>query len=268
MMSPNRSTQHLTAPVEVKQLSFSFAEPVLTDLNLAFEPGTLTAILGPNGAGKSTLIRLISGWYRPARGAVTLFGQDSRTLNSARRARLIAVVEQENALTTDITVREMVALGRLPHQSLLATETEDDRRAIQTALERTNALSLVDRQLSTLSGGERQRTRIAAALAQEAQVLILDEPTAHLDIRHQIELLSLLRHLVFQGLTVIAVLHDINLASLYSDTLVFLSQGRVIARGSPADVVTEQVVSSVYECPVVIFDHPVSHLPQVALLAK
>ena len=203
---------------------------------------------------------------RPLSGQIHVFGQEISKLPQQQVARNIAVVEQENTVNTDITVRELVSLGRLPHQGLLSAESDHDREMIRRSMELTGVTDFTDRRLSTLSGGERQRVRIAAALAQETEILILDEPTAHLDIRHQTELLQLLKQLTYKGMTVISVLHDLNIAALFSDAMVLLGQGEIKAIGSPSEVITEEIIQQVYDCPVAVFGHPLYQVPQIALI--
>lgn len=254
--------------IELAELSYSFDRPVLNGISLQFHSSAFTAILGPNGAGKSTLVKIISRWYRPQSGEVSIKGNSLAQLNQRELAQLLAVVEQENSFGADITVRELVALGRLPHQSFLAEESEQDHRAIDNALQKTGMSAFATRPLSTLSGGERQRARIAAALAQETEILLLDEPTSHLDIKHQLELLRLLKSLVMGGLTVITVLHDINLAALFCDQIALLSAGRVVKVGTPQEVLTSDEIERVYGCKVAVYPHPVYHAPQIALLTE
>jgi len=252
--------------IEITNLSFGFDKVVLNNVSVKFSRGAFTGILGPNGAGKSTLVKLISRWYKPESGNVLITGQQLSALTQKQLARLLAVVEQDNSFGVDITVRELVALGRLPHQSLLAEESEHDGQIITKAMEKTGVAPYADRLLSTLSGGERQRARIAAALAQETEILVLDEPTSHLDIKHQLDLLRLLRELMAGGLTVIAVLHDINLAALFCDDIVLLDAGKVKRKGSPEEVLTAAELESIYGCKVAVYPHPVHQAPQVALL--
>lgn len=253
-------------PLCVAGVSFSFDKPVLQDITLDFTAGNFSAILGPNGAGKSTLVKLISRWYVPSTGEIKLFGKPLRLLTTLQIAKSMAVVEQENSYGTDITVAELVSLGRLPHQTLLGGQSQVDTQCIQRAMERTGITELADRRLSTLSGGEKQRVRIATALAQDTALLILDEPTSHLDIRHQVEVLTLLRGLSREGLTVIAVLHDINLAALFCDRLIILSRGRISADGTPEQVLQPATIADAYGCNVAIQPHPVENVPQIVLM--
>ncbi|MDP3486555.1 MAG: heme ABC transporter ATP-binding protein [Bacillota bacterium] len=252
--------------IEISNLNFSFDKPVLNNISLQLRLGAFTGILGPNGAGKSTIVKILSRWFKPQSGTVHIKGQSLPQLSQRQLAQLLAVVEQDTLVGSDITVRELVALGRLPHQSFFAEENEQDRKAIENALQKTGVTAFASRSLSTLSGGEKQRARIAAALAQQTEILILDEPTTHLDIKHQLELLRLLKALAEDGLTVITVLHDINLAALFCDDIVLLSSGNVIRTGAPQDVLTSEQIEAVYDCKVTVYPHPVYQVPQIALL--
>lgn len=254
--------------LQVSNVSFSFDKPVLRGVSTVFPGGSLTGVLGPNGAGKSTLVKMLSRWYVPEQGDILLGGKSLRSLTQQEIARQMAVVEQEQAYGADITVEEMVALGRLPHQSLLGEESDEDRRLVRKAMERTGVLEFAGRRLSTLSGGEKQRVRIATALAQNTSILILDEPTSHLDIKYQAELLNLLRALAREGLTVVAVLHDINLAALFCDRLIILAGGKILAEGTPEEVLTSKAIAAAYDCDVVVIPHPRETVPQIALLRR
>lgn len=244
------------------------ARPVLVDLSLTVRRGEFVGLVGPNGSGKSTLVKAVSRGLRPVAGRIRLDGREIESMRQQELARQMAVVAQETAVEFDFTVEEVVLMGRLPHLSRFRGETEKDRRAVQEAMAATNTLHLKDRLVTALSGGERQRVLVARALAQEPQLLILDEPTAHLDIAHQVELLDLTRRLNReQGLTVIAVLHDLNLAAQYAGRLVMLKNGQVFAQGSPTEVVTEANVAAVYGSRVRVTRHPEEGTPHVILLS-
>ncbi len=241
---------------------------VLADFSLRVRHGEFLAIVGPNGSGKSTLIKAISRSLRPAAGRVLLDGRDVARMRVKELARQMAVVPQETSLAFDFTVEEVVMMGRLPHLVRFRGESEADVAAVREAMRVTHTLHMADRLVTGLSGGERQRVLMARALAQEPRLLILDEPTAHLDIAHQIELLDLLRHLNRErGLTVIVVLHDLNLAAQYAGRLVMLKDGRLFADGPPAEVVTERNVAMVYGSRVRVIPHPDEATPHVILLS-
>jgi len=243
--------------------------PVLKGLDLAVARGEFLVVVGPNGSGKSTLVRAVTGALVPSEGRILLEGRELRRLRPREIARRLAVVSQDTAVGFDFTVEEIVALGRTPYLSPLRSETPRDRAAVQEAMRQTGTLGLAGRLVTALSGGERQRVMIARALAQEPQLLVLDEPTAHLDIAHQVEILDLVRRLnQTEGLTVLAILHDLNLAALYADRLVMLKDGRVWAGGAPAEVLTEANIQAVYGSRVKVVRHPMTGQPQVMLLGR
>lgn len=246
--------------------------PVLTQFSLDVRPGVFLGIVGPNGSGKSTLVRALSRALRPASGAVLLDGRDLYAGLSAREAaRAIGVVPQETAVSLDFTVREVVRMGRAPHlpRRPFASETAQDERIVDGAMRDARVESLADRAVPTLSGGERQRVLFARALAQQPDVILLDEPTAHLDLRHQTEALTLARALAHGGgKAVLAVLHDVNLASAYCDELVLLDAGRIVAQGTPEEVVTAENLQEVYGARVWVRRHPASGRPLVLTLPE
>ncbi|MGZ3665957.1 MAG: ABC transporter ATP-binding protein [Ktedonobacterales bacterium] len=223
------------------------ANPVVRDVTLHVAAGEMVGLLGPNGAGKSTLLRLATGLLKPATGSIRIQGDDVHALSREQIARRIAVVPQDFSVQFAYTVRQIVELGRMPHLGAWGTLTAADRRSVEHALATTNTLALADHVFQELSGGERQRVLLALALAQDAPIVLLDEPTAHLDIKHQIEALELLRRLnAERGLTVIAILHDLNLAARYFDRLALL-QRTIVADGPPAHVLDAALLSRVYE---------------------
>jgi iron complex transport system ATP-binding protein len=206
------------------------------------EPGQTVGLLGPNGSGKSSLLRLLAGVSRPDRGSVTLDGTPVHRLGRRPLARRIAMVGQHAHTEVDITVRDVVRLGRIPHRDVFGQDG-DEEAAIDRALRDTGLTGHAHRYWSTLSGGERQRTQIARALAQEPGELLLDEPTNHLDIAHQLDILDLVTRL---PLTTVVALHDLNLAAMFCDYLLVLDRGRVAAHGTPAETLTERLVRDVY----------------------
>jgi iron complex transport system ATP-binding protein len=224
---------------------------VLRGLDLSLGRGELVALLGTNGSGKTTLLRCLAGTLRPDEGLV-LF--DGRPLASWRRdalARRVAVLPQQLELPAGFRVSELVAMGRLPHARRLFASTAEDERAVARALLDADAGEIADRPAEELSGGERQRLLVAMALAQEPDLLLLDEPTLHLDLAHQLSLLGAIRRLRDQrGLTVLAVLHDLNLAAAFAPRVAVLDGGRVVADGSPAEVLTPSLVRRVFGVPV------------------
>ncbi|MGW0122459.1 ABC transporter ATP-binding protein [Streptomyces sp. NPDC003327] len=216
---------------------------VLDGVSLAPRPGTVTGLLGPNGSGKSTLLRLLAGVSAPDTGVVTLDGDPMRTIPRRAVAQRLATVEQHADTQVDLTVADIVRLGRVPHRRAWSGPSAADAAAVRSALARTGLTDRAHRNWRTLSGGERQRVQIARALAQEPRELLLDEPTNHLDIQHQLELLSLIAGL---RLTTVVALHDLNLAALHCARLVVLKEGRVVAAGEPHEVLTEELIADVY----------------------
>ena len=225
-------------------------------VSVSVSPGRLLAVVGPNGAGKTTLLRLLTGALAPQEGEVDLDDRPLTGLDDRERARAIAVVPQSESSPFPVTVREMVGMGRYPHLGPWERSGNRDRAAVDHALERCAVTAFADRDIGQLSGGERQRARIARALAQEAPILLLDEPTAGLDLRYRMELFHLLRELRDDGLAVLVITHDLNLAARFADRLLLLDRGRAHARGTPAEVVSRETLESVYEWPLRVAPHP------------
>ncbi len=250
----------------------SQASPALAALTLALVPGVFTGVIGPNGSGKSSLVRALSRTLRPSGGAVLLDGQDLYAAYSARTAaQAIGVVPQDTSISLNFSVREVVRMGRAPHLPARPFASEDaaDERIVAQALRAARVEDLAERPVTTLSGGERQRVLLARALAQQPEILLLDEPTASLDLRHQSEVLMLARHLAHSGgKAVLAVLHDVNLAAAYCDTLILLDQGRAAAFGAPEEVLTAENVQAVYKARVWVRPHPVSGRPLILPLPE
>jgi iron complex transport system ATP-binding protein len=242
-------------------------QPVLQDLSLTIAQGEFVAVTGPNGSGKSTLVKALTGALPVSVGQIELNGKPIRRYSPRRLAQQVAVVAQDTIIAYAFTVAEIVLMGRLPHLGRFQRETQGDQQIAHRAMALTDTLHLQDRLVTTLSGGERQRVLVARALAQEPTLLILDEPTAHLDIAHQVELLDLLKSLHReQGLTVIAVLHDLNLSGMYAERILMLRQGELFKQGTPAGVLTEETITLVYGCRVKVEQHPESGRPHVILL--
>jgi iron complex transport system ATP-binding protein len=230
--------------LEARDVSWSAAgERIVREVTLGCEPGTMVGLIGPNGSGKTSLLRCIYRVIEPDAGVITLDGEGVWALSPRDAARRMAVVPQESGAQLDFTVREMVLMGRSPHKAWHEPDSAADRAIVDRALAQVHLTELAERSFPTLSGGEKQRTLVARALAQEPRFLVLDEPTAHLDIRHQLEVLELIHGL---GLTTIAALHDLNLAATYCDRLYLLHGGRVVASGPPAEVLTVNRIRDVY----------------------
>lgn len=233
---------------------------IVTNGVLHAEAGSVVGLLGPNGSGKSTLLRTLYRALAPSGGTIVLGEDDLRDLTARQSARRTAVVLQDDSPEFEFTVREVVELGRIPHHRGLRRFTAGDADAVEAAVTTAGVAHLVDRQISTLSGGERQRVFVARALAQQAPILILDEPTNHLDIAAQIDLLELL---TATSATVVVALHDIDLAAAYCDDLFIMKSGALVAHGAPSDVLTPELLRSVYGVDSVIAVNPLTGRPCV-----
>ncbi|MFE9461762.1 ABC transporter ATP-binding protein [Streptomyces californicus] len=230
--------------IDIDALTVEIAGARLVDeVTLGAADGELVGLVGPNGSGKSTLLRCVYRALRPSAGAVRIGGEDLHALTTREGARRLAALPQDAVAEFDFTVAEIVAMGRMPHQGPMARTTDEDRRICDEALRDVGAAHLAERGFLTLSGGERQRVLIARALAQRPRVLVLDEPTNHLDIAHQLEVLRLVRG---SGPTVLAALHDLNLAALHCDALHVIAAGRIVASGTPDDVLTADLLADVF----------------------
>ncbi|MER6912506.1 ABC transporter ATP-binding protein [Streptomyces sp. NPDC000594] len=237
---------------------------VVEELDLAVPDGRVTVIVGPNACGKSTTLRALGRLLKPAGGAVLLDGTELARLPTKRIAQSIGLLPQSPVAPEAITVADLVSRGRQPHQSWWRQWSDEDERAITDAMERTDVTALADRSVDELSGGQRQRVWIAMALAQETEVLLLDEPTTFLDIAHQVEVLDLVRRLNHErGRTVVAVLHDLNQAARYADHLIAMKSGRIVAEGPPGEVVTAELVAKVFGLESVVVPDPVTGSPLV-----
>jgi iron complex transport system ATP-binding protein len=228
----------------------------LAEVSLTIREGECTAVLGPNGSGKSTLLRVLLGTLRPSAGGAWFEDEPVASWGRRPMARRVGVVPQTEEGVFPLSVRELVAMGRYPHLGPWRREGAADREAIEEAMRRCDVLQFADRRVSTLSGGERQRARVARALAQQPACLALDEPTAALDVRHEMAIFELLREMNARGVTVVLVTHHLNLAARYADRLIVLDQGRVVADGTPEAVLTRDLVERVWGWPARIARHP------------
>ena len=242
---------------------------VLTDVSLAVEDGQLVGIIGPNGSGKTTLLRAITRVLRPHSGEVILRGKNIWQMTSRELARNVAVVSQSVEVAS-MTVEEYVLLGRIPHyERFQFLETKKDRKIVADVMELTDSLRIGNKPMGGISGGERQLALVARALAQEPSLLLLDEPTAHLDIAHQVNILDLIRKLNRErGLTVIMVLHDLNLASEYCQRLALLSGGQIRKTGTPEEVIDYKTIEETYKTVVVVEKNPISGKPFVMVVSE
>ncbi|WP_323658650.1 Fe(3+) dicitrate ABC transporter ATP-binding protein FecE [Pectobacterium versatile] len=247
------TTQNLTAGYGDKR--------ILDGLSLSLPAGKITALLGPNGCGKSTLLKCFAKLLIPESGTIQLNGKSLSMFSARQLSRHLALLPQQHLTPEGITVRDMVAYGRSPWLSLWGRLSPDDRQRVQLAMEKTHIVDLADKRLTDLSGGQRQRAFLAMLLAQDTPVVLLDEPTTYLDINHQVELMKLLRELNQAGKTVVTVLHDLNQASRYCDHLVMLADGRVMAEGSPHEVMKPELLQRVFSIDAEIHAEPVSGKP-------
>ncbi|WP_226532254.1 ABC transporter ATP-binding protein [Microbacterium paraoxydans] len=240
------------------------ARPVSVDLDLTIARGSFVAIIGPNACGKSTLLRTIARLLPPLAGAVLLDGRDIRTRGAKELAREVGLLSQSAEAPDGMRVVDLVARGRYPHRRPFASWSEADEHAVRHAMERTSVTALADRPVDELSGGQRQRVWLAMALAQETEVLLLDEPTTFLDITHQLDMLDLFRAINRDhGTTVVAVLHDLNQAARYADRIVAMRDGIIVRTGAPAEVLTPEVMTQVFDLECTVIDDPETATPMV-----
>lgn len=238
-------------------------DPVVRDLDLSVDDGEFTVVVGPNGCGKSTLLKALGRVNRPLEGRVLLHDQDIRAQRAKAVARRLALLPQNPIAPEGITVRALAARGRFPHHTLVRQWSPQDETAISGALELTGLTDLAEAQVGTLSGGQRQRAWVAMVLAQETDILLLDEPTTYLDIAHQYDLMELFADLHRRGRTVVAVLHDLAQAARFATRLVLMDRGRVVADGPPERVVTARLVEEVFGLPCDVMPDPRTHTPLV-----
>ncbi len=236
---------------------------VLSGVNLHAKPGSFTAIAGPNGVGKSTLLKLMAGTMKPARGSVRVGGVDIASLPARRRAALVAVVPQDPDLPPATAAVEVVLMGRNPHLGTLSWESAEDLSIALEAMRMTDSERLADRHVDRLSGGERQRVAVALALAQQTPALLLDEPTANLDLAYQPAIMDTLRRQALSGKTVIAAVHDLTLAAQFCDRIALMCDGTVLAEGAPAELITPENIAKAYGARVSVLSHPETGKPIV-----
>lgn len=255
--------------LEIDRVTFDYGErAVVCDVSLTLRAGQISGLIGPNGSGKSTLLRLAAGLLTPRQGVVRLAGQDLRTMRRSEIARRIAVVPQNAVMPEAFSGWEVALAGRTPHLGLLRGASLSDEAIVGRSLALVDAAAFAERPVGELSGGERQRLLLARALAQEPSVLLLDEPTAHLDLPHQIAFLDLvLRFAREGGLAVLVVFHDLNLAAEYCDEIALMDNGAIAAHGAPDGVLTPELISRVYGLAVSVIPHPQSGRPVVLLPA-
>lgn len=254
----------MTARLVAHDVTLAYGDRTVSrGISLDIPDGAFTAIVGPNACGKSTLLKAMVRLLTPSAGTVRFDGRDVTDHRSKALARQIGFLPQGLVAPENIVARRLVARGRYPHQSPLSTWSPQDERAVEEAMRAAGVVDLADRPVDELSGGQRQRVWIAMVLAQQTPYLLLDEPTTFLDITHQYELMQLLARLRDSGRTIVAVLHDINQACRFADHLVAMKDGRIVASGSPADIVDTGLMVDVFDLPSVVIPHPVTGTPMV-----
>ncbi|TDT42251.1 iron complex transport system ATP-binding protein [Streptomyces sp. BK208] len=244
------------------------ARSVIEDLDVTVPPGVITTIVGPNGCGKSTLLRTLSRLLKPTGGTVVLDGEDIAALRTRDVAKKLGLLPQAPVAPEGLTVSDLVARGRHPHQSWLRQWSSDDADVVRRALAMTGVSDLADRPVDSLSGGQRQRVWISMTLAQGTDLLLLDEPTTYLDLAHAIDVLDLVDDLHESGRTVVMVLHDLNLATRYSDHLVVMREGAILAQGHPRDVITADLLHEAFGLRAKVIDDPVGDRPLVVPIGR
>lgn len=251
----------------VEQASKQYgSETVLHDINLNVQSGEFFGIIGPNGSGKSTLLSLLSGVEQVSSGRIYLDNQEVNSYKRKELAQWVAVLQQDALPPVGFTVREVIEMGRFPFQNWLGDEEEDPESLIQGIIKTLSLETVTDRPVEVLSGGQRQRVALAKVMAQQPNLLLLDEPTTFLDIGYQVQMMDYVRKWQAEcGLTVVAVLHDLNLASQYCSRLLVLHEGKVAATGTPQEVLTEELIERVYGTSPIILSHPESSVPQILL---
>ncbi|MFD9905286.1 ABC transporter ATP-binding protein [Streptomyces sp. NPDC059063] len=244
------------------------ARTVIDDLDVAIPPGVITTIIGPNGCGKSTLLRTLSRLLKPTKGSVVLDGEDIDKLKTKDVAKKMGLLPQAPVAPEGLTVSDLVARGRHPHQSWLRQWSSDDAAVVARALAMTGVSDLADRPVDSLSGGQRQRVWISMTLAQGTDLLLLDEPTTYLDLAHAVDVLDLVDDLHESGCAVVMVLHDLNLATRYSDNLVVMKEGAILAQGHPRDVITSELLYEAFGLRAKVIDDPVGDRPLIVPIGR
>ncbi|MCA9912368.1 MAG: ABC transporter ATP-binding protein [Anaerolineae bacterium] len=256
--------------LHIKNLSLSYDNEtiIVHELNLHIQPGKITALVGANGCGKSTLLRGLSRLLKPVKGNVYLDGHDIHAMKAKDLAKQLGILPQSPTAPEGLTVHELVAQGRYPHQSWFQQWSQEDERIVEDALVTTNLAMFADRPVDTLSGGQRQRAWIAMALALQTDILLLDEPTTYLDLAYQMDVLDLLDDLNAQGRTIVLVLHDLNQAARYADTVVAMRGGQIVAHGAPEEVVTPQNILQVFGLEAEVVPDPVTGTPMCVPIGR
>jgi len=258
----------MTTAITTIGLDYAYEnQPVLRDLSLSVKEGSFYVIIGPNGSGKTTLLKAISGILKSPPGSVTIFGKPSHDYSRRDLARTVALVEQLAPMDFPFTALEVVLMGRAPHLGVLGFEQASDLEIAHSALAFTGVDHLAQRKLDQLSGGEQQRVLIARAICQEPKIMLLDEPTASLDLAHQVRVMDLMERLKDEKrVTIVMVSHDVNLAAMYGDELLLLKEGRLVSTGPPEAVLTFETLERAYGCTLLVDESPLGKLPRVTLV--
>ncbi|MBN2794823.1 MAG: ABC transporter ATP-binding protein [Clostridia bacterium] len=251
--------------ITIENLNWSYDQKeILKDISLKIKGGLFTGIIGPNGSGKTTMAKLLSKLLKTSKKTIFINNEDLSEIKIAQLAKSMAMVPQTTNITYDLTAYEVVLLGRTPHLKRFQQESHKDYEIVKAVMEETDTWQYKDRLIHQLSGGERQRVIIARALAQEPEVLILDEPVTYLDVHHQIQVMTLIKQLSeTRNMTIVTILHDLNYALKYCDQVMMLHDGKVFKYGEPTEVVTKENILHVYDLDVSILEHPVTQLPLV-----
>lgn len=254
----------------LKGVSFRYdSQWCLEGIDLELKGGEIVGMIGPNGSGKSTLLKIMDGLLKAQKGEILLLNRPLSDYTRGDIARRIAMVPQESNFRFPFSAFEVVLMGRFPHLGPFPFEGKEDQKIAQHSMELTGTLDLAPRSIHELSGGEKQRVLIARALTQKAQIILLDEPTSFLDIRHKVEIFELISTLSrTQGLSVVTVSHDISLAAQYCQRMLLLNKGSIYKVGEPAEVITADTISAVYQCPVSVDENPISKTPRVTVVSK
>lgn len=251
--------------IEAKNIKVGYeSRTVIEDLSLQINEGEIVSIIGPNGSGKSTLLKSLSKLLKRKDGEVLIIDKSIDLMKNKDVSKILSMVSQQNTSPSDITVKELVYYGRIPHKKWFESRNEDDEEIVNWSLKQTGVLQYADRKLVNLSGGERQRVWLAMALAQQPKILFLDEPTTYLDMCHQLELMELVQDINKKfNMTIVMVLHDLNQASRYSNRVVIMKDGKIVADGKPEEVIVKDIIHSVYNVKCAISKEPICNRPQV-----
>lgn len=252
--------------LKVKELEFKIADQqILNGIDLNIKEGQFVGIIGPNGSGKSTLLKNIYRVYKPSKGSISLEDTDIDTMKSKDIAKKLAILSQESSTQFDFTVKDIIKMGRYPYKSMFEDYSKKDTELVDEIIDKLSLQKHRDRSFNTLSGGEKQRLLIARALVQNTDFMILDEPTNHLDIRYQIQLLDIVKSL---GITVLAALHDINIAALYCDYILVMKDGKILKGGTVDEIITSETIKEVYGVDSYITENPINKKRQVFYMSN